>query len=50
MKEKLILAFVVCATSIPAFAFTPVRVPEPSSVALFAAGGLAIALAAKFKK
>jgi hypothetical protein len=47
MKEKIGIFLIASAVSIPAFA---APVPEPSSLALFAAGGLAVALLAKFKK
>jgi hypothetical protein len=48
MKEKIGIFLIASAVSIPAFAVE--EVPEPSSLALFAAGGLAVALLAKFKK
>ena len=51
MKEKLALAIVALAVAIPALAgvVTP-TVPEPSTLALFAAAAIAIMLAGKFKK
>lgn len=52
MKEKLLLGSVISVISLPAFSIPPptVPVPEPSSIALFAAGSLAVAILAKFKK
>jgi hypothetical protein len=52
MKDKFLLAVVLLAVSVPGIAQPPPvgEVPEPSSIALFAAGGLAIALVTKFKK
>ncbi len=52
MREKFALAIVALAVAIPAWAplddVSPV--PEPSTLALFAAAAIAIMIARKFKK
>ena len=49
MKEKFALAIVAMAVAAPAWAQIR-ELPEPSTLALFAAAAIAILLAGKFKK
>jgi hypothetical protein len=51
MREKFALAIVTLAVAAPAWAQPPEpTVPEPSTLALFAAAAIAIMIARKFKK
>lgn len=50
MKTKLLLAVVMATICTPALAEPPTEVPEPSTIGLFAAAAIAIAIAAKLKK
>ena len=49
MREKFALAIVALAVAAPAWA-PGTTVPEPSTLALFAAAAIAIMIARKFKK
>ena len=49
MKEKLILTAILVATVSPAWAFTN-EIPEPSTLGLFAAAAIALAVLAKLRK
>lgn len=52
MKEKLILTTILVATAFPVWAGvdSAVRLPEPSTIGLFAAAAVAITVLAKLKK